>query len=112
MRKNARYTLKKALAAKISYAKGRAKKMELPFDITVDEMLDAYASQQGKCHYTGRPLDYKPGSPDTLSIDRVDSNRGYVKDNVVLCLWTINLMKQDLDLTEFVSMCKIIAERW
>jgi len=37
----------------------------------------------------------------TLSVDRVNSNDGYVKTNIVLCLDSINTMKNTLDLNDF-----------
>ena len=39
-----------------------------------------------KCYYTGIEMVIAPGKPDNLvSVERVDPNIGYTKDNTVLC---------------------------
>lgn len=51
-------------------------------------------------------IDSKPLS-NSLSIDRIDSTKGYTYDNVVLCRSVCNLIKNDLPMDEFKM---IIAE--
>lgn len=46
-----------------------------------------------KCYYTGIALTLEPGRPSSLSIDRIDSTKGYVKGNVVACSVYANSMK-------------------
>jgi hypothetical protein len=43
-----------------------------------------------------------------MSVDRVDSNKGYVKDNIVLCCSIINSMKNTLSTEEFFSIIKVL----
>ena len=43
-----------------------------------------------------------------VSVDRVDSNKGYLKDNVVLCCDSVNTMKMKLDTKEFLNICNKI----
>ena len=45
-----------------------------------------------KCYFTGLPL-----TCDTISIDRVDCNKGYVKGNVVACHTSFNSLKGNLE---------------
>ena len=45
-----------------------------------------------------------------VSVDRVDSNKGYLKDNVVLCCDSVNTMKMKLDTKEFLNICKEIVK--
>lgn len=45
-----------------------------------------------KCYYTGLPL-----TRSTLTIDRVDSNKGYVKGNVVACHTDANSFKNIIE---------------
>lgn len=62
------------------------------------------------CFYTGLKLTNKRNRPNTLSLDRKDSQRGYVKNNVVFCCATINYMKSDLGIKEFLGWCKKITK--
>lgn len=77
------------------HAKFRKK---IEFSITVDTLKNIYKSQNGKCYYTGTPMKIKhPNDPQRdpfiISLDRIDSNRGYTPENVVLCCWGINSLK-------------------
>ena len=54
------------------------------------------------------PSDNNNINNNTLSIDRIDSNKGYLKDNVVLVTGLINLMKNDLSDSEFRNIIKIL----
>lgn len=44
-----------------------------------------------------------------MSVDRIDSNKGYTKDNIWIVHKDVNLIKQDYDIKYFISMCKAIA---
>lgn len=61
------------------------------------------------CYYTGLSLTLKIGSPNTLSIDRLDSGRPYEEGNVVPCCSMINIMKQHYNKKDFIEMCKQVA---
>jgi len=78
-----------------------AKKRGLEFSITIDDLKN----YKLKCYYTGRELTYEPHQLNTVSLDRIDSNKGYTKDNVVFCCDCVNVGKSDLALEEFVKMC-------
>lgn len=45
-----------------------------------------------------------------LSIDRIDSSKGYTKDNVQLVTMAANQMKNDLTLDELIVMCSNIMK--
>ena len=34
-------------------------------------------------------------NPCVLSVDRIDSSKGYTQDNIVLCTWIVNKMKNN-----------------
>ena len=44
-----------------------------------------------------------------ISIDRIDSNLGYTKDNIQLVGAIINQIKTDMSNDEFINMCSIIT---
>ena len=73
--------------------------------------MDLFESQEGKCALSGLPMlttthrDECPEdercNPNKLSIDRIDSLRGYTEDNVQLIRWRANSMKMDMTTTEY-----------
>ncbi len=77
-----------------------------------DEFIwQIYLAQDRKCALSGQPIGWsKLGQVHTASIDRIDSDRGYVVDNVQLVHKDINFMKQSFSQSYFVEMCKKIAE--
>lgn len=66
-------------------------------EITVDTIAKAFdGSHDGRCAITGYPLSLIPGSPFSLSIDRIDDSFDYKLDNirlVVACMQTGNNTK-------------------
>jgi len=73
----------------VSSAKTRSKKRNKKgrsheFDISLDFVLDLILSQNGRCHYSSIPLVFSSGSDWMCSIERLNNDIGYVKDNVVL----------------------------
>ena len=55
----------------------------------------------GKCEVTGIAFDYDNKfntckNPLSPSIDRIDSTKGYSKDNARIVLWQYNLMRGEL----------------
>lgn len=41
-----------------------------------------------------------------MSIDRIDPNKGYTKDNVQLVCAQVNMMKSDMSLEELYMFCE------
>lgn len=76
---------------------------KLEFNIDKDYIQELWEKQEGKCYYTRIPFDIddKNMSP---SIDRIDSNRGYIKGNICICLSIVNKAKSDLDIGTFKWM--------
>jgi len=81
------------------------------FNISSEYLVNIWEKQKGKCYYSGRDLQYnkikeelpedKRIHPERVSIDRIDSKKGYIEGNIVLCCWTANNIKQDLSMEEF-----------
>lgn len=87
-------------------SKVRAKKIKKDFDITLDYLLELYDKQKGLCFYTHRPLKGSINDRMSISIDRIDSSKGYIKENIVLCGKIINSMKSDMSLEEFYDIIR------
>lgn len=47
---------------------------------------------------------------NALSIDRIDSSKGYTRDNVVLVCSSINVMKNSHSIDEFINLCRSVVE--
>lgn len=92
---------------------------EMDFTITLDDIKCQYAKQDGKCAlsrlqfthnaYTNSKENSHNINKWNVSIDRIDSNKGYTKDNIQLVCAIINRMKTDLDEKEFLLLCNDIA---
>lgn len=71
--------------------------------VYLEEILN---KQENKCYYTHLP--FKSDEFNSPSVDRIDSSKGYIKGNVVICRAGINIMKNDLDLESFKKeVCNI-----
>lgn len=91
--------------------KASKRKQHLGFDIDLMFLLKIYEDQKGLCALSGVEMTYIAGRGriDTnISLDRIDSSRGYLRDNVQLVCTVVNRMKQDLSQAELVVWCKHI----
>lgn len=89
-----------------------AKKRNLVFHLTLQEIWDLFLKQNRRCALSGELLTFNKEQKDTsgtASLDRIDSNKGYTIDNVQWLHKKINVMKQDLTDIEFVKYCQTIA---
>lgn len=97
------------IKSKLWFTKSRCKKVERDNDLTYEFLLELLEKQHGKCYYTGEEITFERYSPNVFSIDRKDSSKGYTRDNVVICIWDINRMKQDMPIDRLVELCEIIV---
>lgn len=86
---------------RVSSAKHRAKRNNLEFDLTEEFIKGLWETQAGNCYYSGIPMSIETTGRHSLSLDKKDSSKGYTQDNVVLCSWAVNTMKNDLTVEEF-----------
>lgn len=64
-------------------------------------------NQNYKCAYTG--IELKIGNKLTNpTIDRIDSSKGYIKGNIVICTEFANTAKNDLTLDEFKNQINLL----
>lgn len=96
----------------VSNYKRRAEKKNLEFNLDADYLWNLYLQQNKKCYISGLPIVFARSSTShdgNLSLDRIDSSKGYVKGNVGWVDKRINHMKWDLPLSEFLELCNIIT---
>jgi len=90
------------------------RKQHLGFNIDLVYLVDLFERQNGDCALTGAKMTYVAGHgrvPTNISIDRIDSSKGYVRGNVQFVCDVTNRMKQDLDQGDFVGWCKLVLEK-
>ena len=78
-------------------ARQRAKRYELEFDITEDDIKDPLV-----CPILGIEIipGAPPRSPNLPSLDRIDNDKGYTKDNVQVISYRANTLKSDMTVEE------------
>ncbi len=87
-------------AGRINHFKRTAKYRNLDYNLDI-EFIDQYWNSS--CHYCNEQL-------DTVRFDRINSNLGYLKDNVVPCCAICNLMKNDLSTFQFYQHIEQILQ--
>lgn len=105
-------TIEGHLKVLFSKAKIRAKKQNREFTVTVDDILRILIAQNGQCAVTKQKLTHitrENRVPTNISIDRIDSSKGYTPDNVQLICDIVNMMKRDLTIKEFKYWCSLIS---
>lgn len=95
--------------------RGNAKKRNIPFDLTIEDMWKIFCHQNRKCIYTGvelqTPRRTRNGWTGNSSLDRIDSKEGYVKKNVQWVQKDINWMKQDFESSYFIDKCRQVVRK-
>lgn len=81
----------------LTVAKARAKRNNIEFDITLEDVL-----VPTHCPITGIKLEagHVGGKMKSYSLDRIDNAKGYIKGNVALISHRANSCKSDLSLEE------------
>ncbi len=86
----------------------------LPFSITVEYLWELFLSQDRKCAYTGEVLyfnkTFKEQWDRTASLDRIDSEIGYVEGNLQWVHRDINKLKKNMPDDRFLELCACVAE--
>ena len=88
-------------------------------EVTPDYCFEIGEQQNWLCALSGQTLEFTRGGTDwggkwcnpmSCTIDRIDSNLGYVKGNIQLVTWKVNCIKQHFDNDEFIDLCKQVAD--
>lgn len=91
------------------------RKKDIPFEITIEDMSNQFEKQNHKCAYTGLELKFGINARDekknrTASLDRINSSKGYTKDNIQWVHKVVNIMKNDINHSEFLEIINLIQE--
>lgn len=74
-----------------------------------DFLWSLFVQQKRKCALTGLDISFEDR---TASLDRIDSQKGYTRENVQWVHKDVNRMKNEFSLARFVEVCKRVAERF
>ena len=96
-------------------SKQNAKKRNLEHSIDLEYIKELFKIQEGLCYYTGKEMFIdtreKENNEDSVSLDRFDSSKGYIKGNIVLCRWVVNRMKNDINFKDFLQIVSEINKK-
>jgi hypothetical protein len=85
----------------------------MEFDLDVQFLADLLVKQGGVCALSGEhltlPIKSSRDNHFNTSIDRIDSSKGYTRDNVQLVTKKVNRHKLDSSDPDFVDLCKMVA---
>lgn len=107
------------LADQMYHIKSRSEKPEYPqntscskkreFDLDRGYLRGLWEKQDGRCAVTNIQMVHKFGYLESVSIDRIDSSKGHVKDNIQLVCLAVNRMKNshsNEDVSNFLRRVK------
>jgi len=87
-----------------------AKKRKIDFEISIDDVLKVYLDQGKVCSLSGIPIGWtRMEKTHNISIDRIDSDKGYTTDNIQLLYPKINMMKFTYSQDEFIDLCRLVS---
>ena len=103
---------KKRLTRLCYMAKNRARNKKLAFNISPEYLIKLWEDQGGSCALTGQPLDLNQWgergqvNPQAPSVDRIVPALGYVKGNVRLITYHMNIALSDFGIEEFENLIR------
>jgi hypothetical protein len=81
--------------------------------ISIKDAWDKFVEQNGKCALTGIELimltDASKAAQTTASLDRIDSSKGYTKDNIQWVHKRVNFMKSNMTSNELIFWANKIS---
>jgi hypothetical protein len=106
-----------------TYLRRKARERGLEFSITKEYLWDLFISQDSKCALSGVILVISPDligsnktgkridrSKHTASLDRINNNVGYVEGNLQWVHKTVNRMRRQYTVEEYIKWSKLVAD--
>lgn len=83
----------------------------IDFSITLDDVMALERRQKGKCKLTGLVYEYERGGKSRVNqmvatLDRIDSDKGYVPGNIQIACCFANILKSTSSSREWRSFWK------
>jgi AraC-like DNA-binding protein len=99
-------TLEGALRFRFAMKKHHARRKGITFALPFEDFKGLYQKQAGRDGYTGQQMAFDFGqgrSGATVSLDRIDNEKGYTPDNVIFCRLDTNSKKNDQPKDQFMK---------
>ena len=89
------------------------------FELTSELLHELWTKQGGRCKLSGLNMTFRKTPEEVrnsaharylVSVDRIDSDVNYTKDNIQLVCSVVNFMKRDLTDGEFIKLSNLIAD--
>lgn len=106
----ASWTMPQTLRNRLTTARCSAKKRGVEFTLTLDQLMDIYDDQAGRCAVSGRVLSPRGCDTNVVSIDRITAGGPYTMDNVQLVVSKLNLFKGQMNNEELLNYAKEIVK--
>ena len=97
-----------------------------PLLITREEFYELWKQHKKRyggwfCAYTGKPMTHTRSMNESMSnrikvksnmsVDRIDSDKGYTKDNIVFCTWAFNDRKGSISLEDIRCILNLLESK-
>ena len=91
----------------------KCKVKNLNFDLDKEYLFNLYQKQNGKCYYTGLEIKHNIGcfQYDSITVERLDPDKGYTKNNIVLSCFAINSFKGMMNEIEYKELLEKIIPK-
>ncbi len=87
-----------------------ARERKFEFDLDEKYAWNLLNKQKHKCALSGKKIYFESLKNKNASLDRIDSNKGYTKDNVQWLHKDINYIKMDFDQDYFIELCSMVSK--
>jgi len=101
----------------VNKARMHSKQKPKECTLTVEQVKQIWEDQNGKCPMTGWNLFLPPSTswkgklmPYTASLDRIDSEKGYVKENVRFVAVIANFSKNKFSDEDVIDFCEAVTQ--
>lgn len=100
----------------LGMAKHRANKQNIPFDITIDDLIYLWDKNNGCCELTKTPFNLRPPSNgnscnwDAPSVDKIKPSLGYVRGNIRLICYQVNMSLGEYGQEQLYNLCRALLQ--
>lgn len=90
----------------------KSRRKRIKVEINIEDAWSLFLKQNRRCALSGLELTISnTNHKNTASIDRIDSSKGYLLDNIQWVHKHINFMKRTYSQNYFIEMCEKVAEK-
>ena len=91
----------------------KPKETDMSFEDLKSHICDLLSEAEGRCQISGLPFSLPPDRSDpdmAASVDRIDSQVGYMKGNLQIVCWFINRWKSDDNPENFARLIDLVRQ--